>query len=174
MTAFSSPSVSSPEGFALALIPQEFSPKFTSRFVLHPSLLAQNTHFLPLACEFVGFIPLVISTTFLLYLRPARCPCYNYKDCFFLKNLHQHHAAVYFPPRRSLSHAASLSHSGLVLLGEIHNSQLLLSPAFPLLIFLIKTFPASRICTTSGTKRQKWRQLGRVAPRTCVKEKKQI
>lgn len=79
LTGFGSASVSPPEGFALALIPQEFSPKFTKQFVLFPSPLAQNTDFLVLSrirvCLFL-FLYLV-SRLFppkRPYLWPARAP----------------------------------------------------------------------------------------------------
>lgn len=57
--------------------------------------------------------------------------------------LHLRHGAIYFRIRRSLSHAASSWHSELVVLGVIHNSQLLLSLAFRFLFFSLKTFPTS-------------------------------
>lgn len=84
-----------------------------------------------------------------------------------------HHGAVFFRIRRPLSHAASLWHNGLVVLGLIHNSQLLLSPAFRFLFFSLKLFQRARGHEPDlfhvRLERQTWRQLGRAVPCTCAK-----
>lgn len=79
--------------------------------------------------------------------------------------LHLHHGSIYFRIRRSLSHAASLWQNELVVLGVIHNSQLLLSLAFRFLFFSLKLFQRARVHEPDWflvrPEWQTWRQLGR-------------
>lgn len=92
--------------------------------------------------------------------------------------LHLHHGAIYFRIRRSLSHAASLWHNELVVLGVIHNSQLLLSLAFRFLFFSLKLFQRARVHEPDWflvrPEWQTWRQLGRGMLCTCANNQQDV
>lgn len=74
--------------------------------------------------------------------------------------------------------AASLWHNELVVLGVIHNSQLLLSLAFRFLFFSLKLFQRARVHEPDWflvrPEGQTWRQLGRGTLCTCANNQQDV